>query len=753
GITSITIAHRLSTIKTADRIIVLDGGEIVEEGAPDELLANTNGRLHTLMSDQEEKFHRMYNDQVLDMLAAAVPRSSMNPSALSALSFSVSDLKNVKLDADQQRRAWARSSLGVHKKLGRSYSVKSTDQKKLAMPVMSRKRSLRADYQYTATNTIDMETSKSDVDEGERFKNPTTMRSLVTLIKRYRSGFSFLIGAIPVTIIRSLFILLICFEVADMLEIFVLDDSELGDRLFKVVIAYISLIIVKTIFESIGRLLVSRYGNGFCAYLRLELFRSSLRHGASFFDEECHSPGRLTHKVINETSSLNKILTSKMDVLIPAVVCSLAAIVVSAWINWKLTLICGFQFPAYIIVRIVQIKQGAKRTRQMIEEEKRAANLSSVVLTNMSTIKAYGLQSHFMGVFEQTLLPLARAMKWQSLINAFVFACHHSFTYILISLALLAGLHMSRAGEINIFDFIRVVLLTQFGSNYCSLLVSSVADISKAKAAGESILETMRERPREMDNLSEEGLRPKLQGSVKMSCVEFRYPSRPIVPVLQKLSMAIKAGGSAAIVGPSGSGKSSIFALLQRMYTATSGEVMLDNINVRSINPQYLRRVVVSVGQEPTLFSFTIRENIAFGLLESEATKERIEKAAKVANIHDFIVSLPNGYDTEVGEFGAQLSGGQKQRIAIARAIIREPAVLLLDEATAALDSQSEKAVQMALERASKLCTCIHIAHRLSTIRNVDKIYVLVDGEIKEEGSHSELLQQKGLYYEMSQSS
>ncbi|KAF8385740.1 pgp-10 [Pristionchus pacificus] len=793
GITSITIAHRkmfatvlhyrLSTIKTADRIIVLDGGEIVEEGPPDELLANTNGR-----------FHRMYHDQVLDMLAAAVPRP-MSPTALSTMSFSVSDLKNLKLDPDQQRRAWARSSLGVSKKLGRSYSVKSMDQKKLAMPVMSRKKSLRADYQYTATNTIDVETGKSDVDENEeRAKKTTTMRSLFTLIRRsfqrgyhmtkekrkhlsgcshvnknlilrYRAGYSSLFGAIPVTILRSLFILLICFEVADMLEIFIVNNEELGDRLFRVVIAYISLIIVKTIFESIGvrlkdtfkmsieRLLVSRYGNGFSAYLRLELFRSSLRHGASFFDEEGHSPGRLTHKVINETASLNKILTSKMDVLIPAVVCSLAAIAVSAWINCKLTLICGFQFPAYIIVRIVQIRQGAKRTRQMLEEEKRAANLSTVVLTNMSTIKAYGLQSHFMMVFEATLRPLARAMKWQSLINAFVFACHHSFTYMLISLALLAGLHMSRAGEINIFDFIRVVLLTQFGSNYCSLLVSSVADISKAKAAAESILDTIRERPREMDNLSEEGLRPKLQGSIKMSCVEFRYPSRPIVPVLQKLSFSIKAGGSAAIVGPSGSGKSSIFALLQRMYTATSGEVMLDNINVRSINPQYLRRVVVSVGQEPTLFSFTIRENIAFGLVESEATKERIEKAAKVANIHDFIVSLPNGYDTEVGEFGAQLSGGQKQRIAIARAIIREPAVLLLDEATAALDSHSEKAVQMALERASKLCTCIHIAHRLSTIRNVDKIYVLVDGEIKEEGAHSELLQQKGLYYEMSQSS
>lgn len=190
----------------------------------------------------------------------------------------------------------------------------------------------------------------------------------------------------------------------------------------------------------------------------------------------------------------------------------------------------------------------------------------------------------------------------------------------------------------------------------------------------------------------------------------------------------MEAGESIAIVGPSGSGKSSILALLQRLYSPTEGQVVgvlscneasqiIDKYNVRSINPAYLRRVVVSVGQEPSLFSFTIKENIAYGLLEGEATMEKVIQAAKIANIHDFISSLPQGYDTEVlsailaypqvGEFGAQLSGGQKQRIAIARAIIRDPVVLLLDEATAALDSTSEKAVQAALEEASRSCTCI----------------------------------------------
>lgn len=206
-----------------------------------------------------------------------------------------------------------------------------------------------------------------------------------------------------------------------------------------------------------------------------------------------------------------------------------------------------------------------------------------------------------------------------------------------------------------------------------------------------------------------------------------------------------------AIVGPSGSGKSSIIRLIQRLYNPTNGDVLLDNYNITSINPAYLRSVISSVGQEPTLFSFTIRENIAYGMPDNEVNPEKIVEAAKVANIHDFIVSMPKGYETEIGEFGAQLSGGQKQRLAIARAVVRNPQVLLMDEATAALDATSEKSVQLALEAASRDCTCIYgmafryelgrvvrrliaVAHRLSSIRRVDRIVVLVEGRIAEQG-------------------
>ncbi|VDM11233.1 unnamed protein product [Wuchereria bancrofti] len=722
GVTTITIAHRLSTVRNADRIIVLESGQIVEEGSPEELLANRDG-----------KFHRMYNDQKFDSLAvnklAANPRERSKVSLAAHFSMMPSDF----IDAETYRRAWARSSLGAHKRLGKSYSVLSTDREKLALPVMSKKRN-RMDTPFK-TNIMEIAMDDKDYDDENSLPGKTTnFNAIWNLIKSYKDGYSHLSVAVPVTILRGFFFLLVCFEVSSVLEIALVSNEETAQRVFITAAVYTALIIIKTMFEAVGRLFIALYGNGFCGYLRNKMFRKILRHGAAYFDEEANTPGRLT-------------LGDKLDLLLPAVICSTVSVTIALLINWKLALICGFQFPAFFIFRLVELRETSKRQRQMAEQEKKAANLATAVLSNMSTIKAYTLQEHFNNIFYETLKPLQKTMKRQSCISSFVFACQFSFTYILIAITLHFGKVMMLSNEITPFDYLRVVLLTQFGANFISQLIASVNDISKARVASGNILNVIKETAVDMNNLSDEGLRPKTTARLMLKNVEFRYPSRPLYPVLRNLTLKVRPGDSIAIVGPSGSGKSSILALFQRMYSTTKGEVLIDNYNVKQINPAYLRRVVVSVGQEPILFSFTIRENIGYGLPEDEATEKKIIEAAKIANIHDFILSLP-----QVGEFGAQLSGGQRQRIAIARAIIREPRVLLLDEATAALDTASEKAVQSALESVSKNCTCIYVAHRLSSIRSVNKIYVLVDGEIAEQGTHQELMEEKGLYYEMNQS-
>ncbi|GIY93919.1 ATP-dependent translocase ABCB1 [Caerostris extrusa] len=251
-----------------------------------------------------------------------------------------------------------------------------------------------------------------------------------------------------------------------------------------------------------------------------------------------------------------------------------------------------------------------------------------------------------------------------------------------------------------------------------------------------------------IDSSSELGSKPEsLEGYISLKDVHFKYPSRPTVPILQGVSLNIQPGETVALVGPSGCGKSTIIQLILRFYDTEAGEVKIDENNVKDLNVGWVRDHIGLVGQEPVLFSTTIAENIKYG--KQDATKEEIEAAAKVANVHDFIETLPKKYDTLVGERGTQLSGGQKQRIAIARALIKNPRILLLDEATSALDTESEAVVQAALDEARQGRTTVIVAHRLTTIRTADKIVVLKDGTIQEIGTHDQLMTRKGIYYEL----
>ena len=243
-------------------------------------------------------------------------------------------------------------------------------------------------------------------------------------------------------------------------------------------------------------------------------------------------------------------------------------------------------------------------------------------------------------------------------------------------------------------------------------------------------------------------LQSAIRGAIELRDVCFFYPTRPEHWVCQSYSLSVSPGQVVALCGPSGSGKSTVIALLERFYDPQQGAVLLDGIDIRTLNVRWLRQQLGLVGQEPVLFMETIRENIAYG--KPDATEAEIQEAAEAANAHSFITStLADGYNTDVGLRGAKLSGGQKQRVAIARAIVRKPVVLLLDEATSALDNESEKIVQAALDdlMAKQKRTTIVIAHRLSTIRGADKIAVVSQGVVVEEGTHQVLLAMKGAYF------
>ena len=262
-------------------------------------------------------------------------------------------------------------------------------------------------------------------------------------------------------------------------------------------------------------------------------------------------------------------------------------------------------------------------------------------------------------------------------------------------------------------------------------------------------LKTLFDRQPIIDTWAEDGDKVEaVDGTIEFRDVHFRYPTRPEQPVLRGLNLSVSPGQYIALVGASGCGKSTTIALLERFYDPLAGGIFIDGKEISSLNINHYRSFIALVSQEPTLYQGTIRDNILLGA-PHEITDDQIKFACQEANIYDFILSMPDGFNTVVGSKGALLSGGQKQRIAIARALVRDPKILLLDEATSALDSESEHVVQAALDKAAKGRTTIAVAHRLSTIQKADVIYVFDQGRIVEQGTHSDLMKRNGRYAEL----
>ncbi|KAI0209152.1 ATP-dependent translocase ABCB1 [Lamellibrachia satsuma] len=288
-----------------------------------------------------------------------------------------------------------------------------------------------------------------------------------------------------------------------------------------------------------------------------------------------------------------------------------------------------------------------------------------------------------------------------------------------------------------------------FGAKSAGQATSFAPDYGKAKTAAARVLALL-DRRSQIDTYADVGAKPAtVSGAIQFDDVEFRYPSRPTVAVLRGMSFTVEPGTTVALVGTSGCGKSTTTQLLERFYNPTRGAALVDGRRLGEYNIAWLRAQIGLVSQEPGLFNCSIAENIAYGDNSREVPMNEITEAARQANIHNFIVSLPQGYETNVGDKGVQMSGGQKQRIAIARALVRNPKILLLDEATSALDTESEKVVQDALDKAQKGRTSIVIAHRLSTIQNADSICVMRDGRVIEVGTHSQLVTKQGTYYDL----
>ncbi|KAG8190233.1 hypothetical protein JTE90_011954 [Oedothorax gibbosus] len=433
-----------------------------------------------------------------------------------------------------------------------------------------------------------------------------------------------------------------------------------------------------------------------------------------------------------------------------SLISTLIIIVVTAMIsNWKLTLATLSYAPITSFAMAIMSKIQTSVSREEMQAYGAAGAVAEEVLSAIRTVVSYGGEEKEVQRYNKCLVPARK----KGIKRGFITALDGCFTWTCstlgFSLAFWYGIKLVLAGDLTGGNFVTVLFNASAVSCFLNQLPPFFEAFSMARGSAANIYSII-ERVPLIDSSSKEGNTPlSVKGTIRIRDVYFNYPARPTVPILKGVSLDIHQGERVALVGPSGCGKSTIIQLIQRFYDTTKGSVLLDHNNVKDLNVGWLRDHIGLVGQEPVLFSMTIAENIRYG--KNDATQEEIENAAKTANIHTFINTLPLKYETLIGDRGAQLSGGQKQRIAIARALVKNPKILLLDEATSALDTESESVVQAALDKASQGRTTVVVAHRLSTIRTADRIVVLSGGIVKEVGTHDELMEKGGIYFNLVQ--
>ncbi|PHH68591.1 hypothetical protein CDD82_421 [Ophiocordyceps australis] len=473
-----------------------------------------------------------------------------------------------------------------------------------------------------------------------------------------------------------------------------------------------------------------------------------LRLDVSFFDSKSNSASILANFLSNSASDLTGLSGSALGVILICISTLVSGIAVSLAIGWKLALVCLSVIPLMIgggYFGVWLVGDFEKKNEHFANE---AAGFAGETLNGIQTIAALTKEQRSLDEFERILCSKKREALVSNLQASFMYALTQSAYYACMALSFWYGGQLIIRGEYTLFQAVSVqsgMLLSAFSAG---LIFSWTPNIGKAKQAAAS-LQRLLARKSAIDPSSPDGAGlGEVQGQIEFDSVSFSYPSRPDHLALDKLSLTIPPGANVAFVGKTGSGKSTIISLIERFYDPTGGSVLLDSKPIKSLRIADYRRCIGLVSQDPILYSGTLRTNLTLGLDdETQPTDEDITKACQEANIYDFISSLPDGLNTEVGSRGNQLSVGQKQRIVLARALLRQPKILLLDEATSALDSQSEASIQQALEKARHGRTTITIAHRLSTIVKADKIYVINDGCVIEAGTHAQLMAMKGSYH------
>ncbi len=576
-------------------------------------------------------------------------------------------------------------------------------------------------------------------EEEKRPITKTTLKKLLGIFKflaPYKS--TFIIGLICL-MLSSVMLMAFPFFAGKLLDVASGKSVPYFNSINTIALLLMGILVVQSIFSFTRVYTFAIVSERSLADVRNAVYKKIIWLPLTFFDNR--RVGELTSRITSDVVILQDTFTVTLAELIRQVLTLIIGIGVIFYFAPKLTVFMLLTFPAIILLALVFGKAIRKFSKQVQDTLAEANVIVEESLQAITVVKAYTNEwfeaNRYKKALDHVIDIALRSARYRGLFISFViFALFGGIVAVVWY-----GATLVQSGEITIGDLLSFVLYTTFIGGSIAGLGDIYAQIQRSIGASERMLEII-----EQNDEKEDPVHPlKLKGDISFNEVSFSYPSRADYQVLHKLNLRIQSGEKVALIGQSGSGKSTIINLLMRFYPLSQGKIVVDGLDNTSYNLTAYRNNIGVVPQEVILFGGTIQENIAYG--KPGASEAEVIAAARKANAYEFIERFPDGLQTMVGERGVKLSGGQRQRIAIARAILRDPAILILDEATSSLDAESEVLVQEALEKLMEGRTTLIIAHRLSTIRKVDRIFVIKEGKLAETGSHAELSQQQnGIY-------
>lgn len=490
--------------------------------------------------------------------------------------------------------------------------------------------------------------------------------------------------------------------------------------------------------------LFAQVGERVVTDIRCQLYKHLLCQPVQFFAEK--RVGELTSRLSSDVSIIQTVATTSIVELLRQGMVFVGGIVVISIANPRLTVVMLSVLPVMVISAVIFGRYLRRLSTKVQDALAEANGVLDETLSGIRIVQSFVRESYEISRYKQSIegalkIAIKRAFMTGGFIAFIIFIVFSG-----IAVVLWYGGHMVIEGKMTAGEMMAFIIYTIIIAFSIAGIAEIYSQLQQARGATRRIFEILDLMPTIADSSSAKPFRV-VKGNVEFRNVTFTYPNREHTSILNNISLKANAGEVVAIVGTSGAGKTTLVNLIPRFYDVCSGAILVDEQDIRSLKLADLRSAIAIVPQETTLFSGTVRDNIAYGKLQ--ASDEEIEKAARAANAHSFITELPQGYRSLVGERGVKLSGGQRQRIAIARALLKDPAILILDEATSSLDSESERLVQEALDLLMQGRTAFVIAHRLSTVHKADKIFVIDSGNIVAQGTHSELIEQGGLYKQL----